>query len=222
MNTIHNINNKAFFYPVMLKNLGAGVYSDMSDLGSASIWGSTSVPEVGERYVLVLGHSSHSTLDRRTIERHEIYLEGMDEERGRDRYGSILKENHGFQSYLHRLNLRKKIDEVYLECRDEDWDGYGAIPISHSNYERALEFFRSLLLGSGRAIEEVDIIPENEGNLCFEWFKAKDRLISISVTGDKLIFNYKIEDSKGCGEISSRQQMILKPLIEKVINSHDT
>ena len=112
------------------------------------------------------------------------------------------------------LELKEKIYNVYYECQIENWDGYDAEPIRYLS--QSLQFADVLFSESRMLIESVDIIPENDGCLCFEWFKSDSKFISISVKNDRLIYNYKIGDEEGCGETTFPGQKMLIEQIKKV------
>ena len=69
-------------------------------------------------------------------------------------------------------------------------------------------------------IESVDIVPENDGCLCFEWFKSNKEYINISVKNDKLIYTYQFEDDEGYGEVGfSEKQMLIEKIKKITINN---
>ena len=108
-------------------------------------------------------------------------------------------------------DLKNKIYDVYNERQDENWDGYGAEPLKFLS--QSLKFADSLFFESRFLVESVDIIPENDGCLCFEWYKSDEKFISVSVKGEKLIYNYEISGVKGCGETNFFGK---KDIIEKI------
>ena len=93
-----------------------------------------------------------------------------------------------------------EIYNVYNERQDENWDGYGAEPLNSKSLNQSLKFAKSLFSESRLLVESVDIIPENDGCICFEWYKSNEKFISVSVKGEKLIYNYEIRGEKSCGE----------------------
>ena len=108
-------------------------------------------------------------------------------------------------------DLVNKIYDVYNERQDENWDGYGAEPLKF--LPQSLKFAESLSSESRLLVESVDIIPENDGCLCFEWYKSNEKNISVSVKGEKLIYNYEIDGMKDCGETNFCGK---KDIIEKM------
>ena len=112
------------------------------------------------------------------------------------------------------LELQSKICNVYEKHQTRNWDGYEAEPIQY--LEQSLRFARALFAESRLLIESVDIVPENDGCLCFEWFKTDSKFINISVKNNILIFNYKIGDEKGCGETTFSGKQMLIEQIKKI------
>ena len=112
-------------------------------------------------------------------------------------------------------NLKNEICNVYNEHQDENWDGYGAEPLKF--LPQSLRFAESLFSESGRLAESADIIPENDGCICFEWRKSDERFISVSVKGEKLIYNYEIGGAKGCGETNFYGKKDIIEIIKQVV-----
>jgi hypothetical protein len=75
--------------------------------------------------------------------------------------------------------------EVYKECSNEDWDGYGATAITEDAYKEARKIIN--LLPS--SIKMPEIIAEPAGEIGFEWRKGKGNVFIISVGGKHRI-NY--------------------------------
>ena len=114
--------------------------------------------------------------------------------------------------------LKNKIQKVYNEHQKPGWDGYEAKPLKW--LPKALEFADILFQKSQNLVESVDIVPENDGCLCFEWFKSDTCFISISIKDDVMIYNYKIETVKGCGEVNFSGSQILIDQIKQVAGSN--
>ena len=125
-----------------------------------------------------------------------------------------LLMNNEFELYdKPLLELQNKIYNIYDEHQIENWDGYGAEPIKYLN--QSIQFAKALFDESRLLVESVDITPENDGCLCFEWFRTDSKFINISVKDNKLIYNYEIGDEKGCGETTFSGKQIC---IEKIKN----
>ena len=110
-------------------------------------------------------------------------------------------------------SLKEKIYRIYDENQEPNWDGYGAEPVKY--LEQSLNFAEVLFKESRLLVESVEIVPENDGCLCFEWFKAENMLMNISVKENKLIYDYQIENNEGCGETSfDGYKKLLKNLMQ--------
>ena len=108
-------------------------------------------------------------------------------------------------------DLKKKITQIHNEHQEEGWDGYGAKPVQ--NLDQALRFAKALFQESRLLIQGVDIIPENDGAICFEWFWSHSKCMYISIIGDQLIYNYRIGEEKGCGETNfAGKQMLFEKI----------
>jgi len=79
----------------------------------------------------------------------------------------------------------RKLDQVYEECLEEDWDGYGASAISANAYNNACRFLEAL----PSTIPSPDIIPEPDGEIAFDWHKNRDWSVVVSV-GSTDILSY--------------------------------
>ena len=111
-------------------------------------------------------------------------------------------------------DLGNKICNIYHEHKEKNWDGYGAEPIKY--LEQSLQFATDLFSVSRILVESVDIIPENDGCLCFEWFKSDSKYVNVAVKGDKLIYTYKLGDEKACGEVTYSGKQAIIEQIKKI------
>ena len=125
----------------------------------------------------------------------------------------ISHSNSLFTNLLEKplKELKNKIYNTYKKHQEENWDGYSAEPIKYLN--ESLQFAEDLFSESRTLIESVDIIPENDGCLCFEWFKSDSKYMAISVKDNKLIYTYKLGDIEKCGETTFSGK---KDLIEEL------
>ena len=111
--------------------------------------------------------------------------------------------------------LYNTIINAYSNHQMKNWDGYGAEPIKY--LRQSLAFAKALFSQSRLLIETVEIAPENDGCLCFEWFKTHSRFINVSIKSDKLIYDYEIGDDKGCGETTFSGKKMIIGQIKRVI-----
>ena len=101
--------------------------------------------------------------------------------------------------------LKAKIKRVYKNHQEKDWDCYGASPMLW--LKQSLRFAGQIPVN---LIKSLDIVPENDGCMCFEWFRSHNHFIDISVQDDNLIYLYEIgdKDSYGTTHYDNRQWLI--------------
>lgn len=86
--------------------------------------------------------------------------------------------------------------ETFKECREPNWDGYGALPINAETYRLTYEFLEALPLGA----PAPSIGAEPDGHLTVEWYQSPQRTLSVSVSPDgELHFAALIGASKTYG-----------------------
>lgn len=79
--------------------------------------------------------------------------------------------------------VAEKLSEVFKESSTEDWDGYGAKPVSIRAFFEALKLLE--LLPSSLPLP--DILAEPSGEIGFEWYKNSKYTFVISIAGDNLL-----------------------------------
>lgn len=72
-----------------------------------------------------------------------------------------------------------ELNEVFLECLDEGWDGYSARPLSIASYTDALNFLRLIPTN----IYAPDIVPEPSGGIGLEWISSEAGRFVLSFDG---------------------------------------
>ena len=80
-------------------------------------------------------------------------------------------------------NAISALDDVYQECCEGNWDGYGAKAISEDAYVEAYTFLK--LLPSDIPIPEF--VPEPTGAIALEWFRGTRFVFVVSVSGESFI-----------------------------------
>jgi hypothetical protein len=73
-----------------------------------------------------------------------------------------------------------QLGEVYTDCYEPDWDGYGAAPIGYDTYLKALAFLEAL----PSHIPYPDIVPEPDGDLAMEWRGNHEQKLSVSLNAE--------------------------------------
>lgn len=86
--------------------------------------------------------------------------------------------------------------EVWHECREANWDGYDAIPVTEEAYRAAYTLIESLPPGLPRP----SVGAEPDGRIALEWYKSPRRSLSVSVDlGGLLHYAGRYGDSKRYG-----------------------
>lgn len=91
------------------------------------------------------------------------------------------------QSYTNDLHARAIVDlfQVFLECSEQDWDGYGAKEVEPAALLLAIGFLDKL----PRYIATPEIAADPDGEISFEWFRADDTILTLSISSEgKLSF----------------------------------
>lgn len=84
------------------------------------------------------------------------------------------------------FDTRKVFEELrmsYNEFQVENWDGFGALPVSKETYLLAEHFFKALPLGT----KSPTIGAEPDGHLTFEWYHSPRKLMSLSISPEGML-----------------------------------
>lgn len=84
---------------------------------------------------------------------------------------------------LDEVKLTREIEDILLECSGQDWDGYGAKPVSQDSVRLVRKFLKML----PNDISYPDLEPEPNGALSMTWIKRGYHL-GISIDEKKQIF----------------------------------
>lgn len=74
-----------------------------------------------------------------------------------------------------------ELKQVYAECLEPNWDGYGARPMSETTYQLAYQFLDALPLG----LPLPSIGAEPDGHLTLEWHYSPRWTLSVSVSPER-------------------------------------
>ena len=77
-------------------------------------------------------------------------------------------------------NALEALYEVFGECCQPDWDGYGARKVSWENYLAAKRFVEALPVG----FRPPEVSADPDGEISFEWYKDRNCLFSVSIGHD--------------------------------------
>ena len=75
-------------------------------------------------------------------------------------------------------NVLEDLEKIRSTCSEEGWDGFDATPISDSVIQQAKAFLSTMPLD----MHPIDVSPEPDGHISFEWYRATTRVLSVSVS----------------------------------------
>jgi hypothetical protein len=94
---------------------------------------------------------------------------------------------------------------TYYEYSEEDWDGYGAAPITEPAVQEATQFLMNL----PSSIPLPEVIPEPGGEIALEWYKGKKSVFVVSFCGRNVISYAGLfgENTKAYGTESFKESL---------------
>lgn len=97
----------------------------------------------------------------------------------------------GFQQVIH-----DELPEVWEECREPNWDGYDALPVSWDAFRNMRRFLRAFPIG----FQRPTIAADPHGHLSVEWYRNPRRVLSVGVSEDGMLhYAALLGASKTCG-----------------------
>ena len=79
-----------------------------------------------------------------------------------------------------RKGLFDELFETFEDCREPNWDGYGAQAVREETYDLAHQFLAALPLSTPLP----SIGAEPDGHLTAEWYRSPQRTLSVSISPD--------------------------------------
>ena len=76
--------------------------------------------------------------------------------------------------------VREELAAVWEECREPNWDGFQALPVSQDTLRNTYEFLEAMPV----AFPAPSIGAEPDGSLTMEWHRSARRTLSVSVSPD--------------------------------------
>ena len=110
--------------------------------------------------------------------------------------------------------------ETFEECRQPNWDGYGAQSVREETYDLAHQFLAALPLSPSLP----SIGTEPDGHITVEWHRSPQRTLSVSISPDgHLHYAALLGAERICGTETFRARMpqVLRDLIA-LIEERDT
>jgi hypothetical protein len=96
-------------------------------------------------------------------------------------HDEILKQLEQTETLGSRGEILRSLDDIFVECSEQGWDGYDATPITEEAYLEARRFILSLPITSFMPMPEI--IPEPSGEIALEWSKGSHQIFIASVNG---------------------------------------
>ncbi len=94
--------------------------------------------------------------------------------------------------------------KIFDECREPNWDGYGAEPVREETYRLAQQFLTILPLGT----RVPSIGAEPDGHITLEWYRSSQRTLSVSISPDgELHYAALLGAARICGTETFRARM---------------
>lgn len=78
------------------------------------------------------------------------------------------------------------IDSVidgFRKHQKQNWDGYGAVPLSEAACEEAILFLKQLPM----SIPSPEVVPNPDGDISLEWYLRKRSLFVVTFSGRRVI-----------------------------------
>jgi hypothetical protein len=121
---------------------------------------------------------------------------------------------HRFQNNmaLDRGKVFEELLKTFEECRELNWDGYGAQAVREETYHLAHHFFGGFIAQCTRALHW----REPDGHITAEWYRSPQRTLSVSVGPDgDLHYAALLGSERICGTetLRARISQVLRDLI---------
>jgi hypothetical protein len=76
--------------------------------------------------------------------------------------------------------IREELADVWEECREPNWDGHDALPVTWDAYRNSADLLLSLPFG----IPAPSVGAEPDGHITLEWHHSRRRTLSVSISPD--------------------------------------
>ena len=91
---------------------------------------------------------------------------------------------------------REELANVWEECREPNWDGYDALPVTWETHNNVERFLLALPFG----IPTPSIGAEPDGHITLEWHHSRRRTLSVSISpNDELHYAALLGPGRTCG-----------------------
>ncbi len=109
----------------------------------------------------------------------------------------------------------EELSQVFEECREPDWDGYGAQAVREETYDLARQFLAALPLST----PVPSIGAERDGQITVEWYRSTQRNLSVSIAPDRDLHYAALLGAEricGTGTFRARMPQVVSDLIARI------
>jgi len=94
--------------------------------------------------------------------------------------------------------LRSELLHAYSSAQAPGWHGGEGEPVRPETFEEAKRFLDSL----PEFYRPTDVYPEPDGDLAFEWYRARNELMIVSFDGSRrAIYVVRLPGERGSGQV---------------------
>lgn len=83
-----------------------------------------------------------------------------------------------------KSELAVSLWNIYHECIENNWDCYGAEPVSYDVYKQVIKVLAAI---PEELVKSIDLGPEPDGCIAIEWYRDPENQLSISIGKDAVI-----------------------------------
>ncbi len=99
---------------------------------------------------------------------------------------TIIRDDRDLSSSIDNIDLELSILNVYDCCSKDNWDGYGAKPITPASWRGILK----LIKGLPNSYPKPEATASPRGLMVIEWHRRKGHILSITIENEsKLSYN---------------------------------
>jgi len=127
------------------------------------------------------------------------YVIGFPKQSGKGLASESIGLEKNYEDILNRLERTESIgryslleqtinelEEMFISCSQENWDGYGANPISDSTFLEAISIIK-MLNATFLHFPMPEITPEPDGDIAFEWSDNYGRKFVFSIDDNQTL-----------------------------------
>ena len=102
------------------------------------------------------------------------------------RIGAAYRRSPGTCGKFHMAldsgqDVFEELLKTFEECREPNWDGYGAQSVREETYDLAHQFLAALPLST--LLPSIGAEPD--GQITVEWYRSPQRTLSVSISPDE-------------------------------------